>query len=69
MPRRRPLCTISLRFDSGRKFRIDLYRSLLLPGRKMFSVKFTDYEGQARTGSANVTKLVDRLRRLIVREI
>ena len=69
MPKNRPVCTISLRFKSGRKFRVDLFRSRLLPGRKRFEVKFTDHDGEVRNGSANVTKVIDRLRRLIVKEI
>jgi hypothetical protein len=60
---------ISLKFRSGRRFRIVLYRNRSTPARRLFEIKFVAADGEVRHGSATVTKVIDRLRRLIVKKI
>jgi hypothetical protein len=73
MARNKPDLKIVLNFKTGKCFKIDLYLYLIAGGflGKYFKIKFTDCDGSQRTNNngGTISKLVDRIRKLIVAEL
>ena len=69
MSKPRPSCTITIKFDSGKRYQIDLFPKCYYFARRAFDTKFTDDAGETRNGSGTITKIIDRLRRLLVKEL
>ena len=69
MGKPKPKCTFVIKLDSGRKYKIDLYKKYFWSSRRLFDIKFTDETGETKIGQGTISQLVDRIRRLLVKEL
>ena len=69
MSKPRPSCTITINSESGKRYKIDLFPKCVYLAKRVFDIKFADNTGETRSGSGTITKIIDRLRRLLVQEL
>ena len=69
MPKPKPDCSIQITFRSGKRYRIDLFWKYAYEARNMFSIRFTDDNGDRKEGSGTISRVTDRMRRLLVQEL